>query len=146
MNFPPPVWVKKAAEEALGVVSANHYSHPKGRIRLREAIKNFYGPQFNRDLDVEKEILVTSGANEGKFIPLFRLNLNRQTISGEYAVLTAFLEQDDEVIMFEPFFDQYLPSITFNAGKPIYVPLHPPTSASGKFSSDEWKIDPEELE
>ncbi|KAE9410343.1 PLP-dependent transferase [Gymnopus androsaceus JB14] len=123
MNFPPPV------VEALGVVSANHYSHPKGRIRLREAIKNFYGPQFNRDLDVEKEILVTSGANEG-----------------EYAVLTAFLEQDDEVIMFEPFFDQYLPSITFNAGKPIYVPLHPPTSASGKFSSDEWKIDPEELE
>ncbi|KAE9395526.1 PLP-dependent transferase [Gymnopus androsaceus JB14] len=128
MNFPPPVWLKKAAEEALGVVAANHYSHPKGRMRLREAIKNVYGPQLNRVLDVEKEILVTSGANEG-----------------QYSVFTAFLEDGDEVIMFEPFFDQYLPSVTFNGGKPVYVPLHPPSNASGKFSSDEWKIDSREL-
>ncbi|KAJ4466150.1 pyridoxal phosphate-dependent transferase [Lentinula edodes] len=128
MNFAPPEWVRKAAEEALGVVAANHYSHPKGRIRLRQAIKKVYDPQLHRDLDVEKEILVTSGANEG-----------------QYSVFTAFLEQGDEVIMFEPFFDQYLASVTFNGGVPIYVPLHPPANASGKFSSDEWKIDPKEL-
>ncbi|KAF8825716.1 hypothetical protein HHX47_DHR6000006 [Lentinula edodes] len=128
MNFAPPEWVRKAAEEALGVVAANHYSHPKGRIRLRQAIKKVYDPQLHRDLDVEKEILVTSGANEG-----------------QYSVFTAFLEQGDEVIMFEPFFDQYLASVTFNGGIPIYVPLHPPANASGKFSSDEWKIDPKEL-
>jgi kynurenine aminotransferase len=65
MDFGPPQWVSEAAEEALKTVSANHYSHPRGRPRLREAIRNFYGPQFNRDLDVESEILVTSGANEG---------------------------------------------------------------------------------
>ncbi|KAJ3795173.1 pyridoxal phosphate-dependent transferase [Lentinula aff. detonsa] len=128
MNFAPPEWVKKAAEEALDTVAANHYSHPKGRMRLRQAIKKVYDPQLHRDLDVEKEILVTSGANEG-----------------QYSVFTAFLEQGDEVIMFEPFFDQYLASVTFNGGVPIYVPLHPPTNASGKFSSDEWKINPEEL-
>ncbi|KAJ3852020.1 pyridoxal phosphate-dependent transferase [Lentinula lateritia] len=128
MNFAPPEWVRKAAEEALGVVAANHYSHPKGRIRLRQAIKKVYDPQLHRDLDVEKEILVTSGANEG-----------------QYSVFTAFLEQGDEVIMFEPFFDQYVASVTFNGGVPIYVPLHPPANASGKFSSDEWKIDPKEL-
>ncbi|KAJ3935838.1 MAG: pyridoxal phosphate-dependent transferase [Lentinula lateritia] len=128
MNFAPPEWVRKAAEEALDVVAANHYSHPKGRIRLRQAIKKVYDPQLHRDLDVEKEILVTSGANEG-----------------QYSVFTAFLEQGDEVIMFEPFFDQYLASVTFNGGVPIYVPLHPPANASGKFSSDEWKIDPKEL-
>ena len=29
--------------------------------------------------------------------------------------------------MFEPFFDQYLPSVTFNGGKPVYIPLHPPS-------------------
>ena len=67
MNFAPPAWVTKAAEEALATVAPNHYSHPRGRIRLREAIKSFYGPQLNRDLDVESEILVTSGANEGMF-------------------------------------------------------------------------------
>ena len=65
MNFAPPKWVTEAAEQALNVVAPNHYSHPRGRIRLREAIKAFYSPQFNRDLDVESEILVTSGANEG---------------------------------------------------------------------------------
>lgn len=66
MNFAPPTWVKEAAEEALNNVAPNHYSHPKGRMRLREAIKKVYGPQLGRDLDVETEILVTSGANEGK--------------------------------------------------------------------------------
>lgn len=65
MNFAPPKWVTEAAEVALHDVAPNHYSHPRGRIRLREAIKSFYAPQFNRELDVESEILVTSGANEG---------------------------------------------------------------------------------
>lgn len=76
MNFSPPEWVTEAANEALKTVAPNHYSHPKGRIRLREAIKNFYGPSFGRELDVETEILVTSGANEGKDILLY-LSLKR---------------------------------------------------------------------
>ena len=66
MNFAPPKWVTDAADEALAAVASNHYSHPKGRLRLRQAIKNFYEPSFNRSLDVETEILVTSGANEGE--------------------------------------------------------------------------------
>ena len=66
MNFGPPTWIREAAEEALQTVPANHYSHPKGRIRLREAIKNHYERDFGRSLDVETEILVTSGANGGQ--------------------------------------------------------------------------------
>lgn len=65
MNFAPPAWIREAAEEALQSVTANHYSHPKGRLRLREAIKKHYEPDFARSLDVDTEILVTSGANEG---------------------------------------------------------------------------------
>lgn len=65
MNWAPPKWIREAAEEALNTVASNHYSPPKGRIRLREALKVFYDPRFNRALDVESEILVTSGANEG---------------------------------------------------------------------------------
>ncbi|KAG9317585.1 pyridoxal phosphate-dependent transferase [Chiua virens] len=127
MNFPPPSWIIQAADKALNETLANHYSHPKGRVRLRQAIKNFYEASFNRSLDIETEILVTSGANEG-----------------QYSVFTAFLEQGDEVIMFEPFFDQYLPSVTFNGGKPVYVPLHPNLSEE-KPNSSEWKIDFDEL-
>ncbi|KAJ3488732.1 hypothetical protein NLI96_g2632 [Meripilus lineatus] len=127
MNFSPPQWIKDAAEEALATVAANHYSHPRGRPRLRQALKNFYDPQFGRELDIESEILVTSGANEG-----------------QYSVFVAFLEQGDEVIMFEPFFDQYLPSVTFNGGVPVYVPLHPDMTKP-KITSDDWKIDFDEL-
>ena len=65
MNFPPPLWVKEAADEAIATTAGNHYSHPKGRMRLREAISNWYSPAFGRKLDVNTEILVTSGANEG---------------------------------------------------------------------------------
>lgn len=63
---------------------------------------------------------------------------------GQYSVFVAFLEQGDEVIMFEPFFDQYLPSVTFNGGVPVYVPLHP-DKTEGNITSNEWKIDFEEL-
>lgn len=66
MNFAPPQWVRSAADEALSTVVANHYSHPRGRIRLRQAIKKHFDPLFGRELDVESEIIVTSGANEGK--------------------------------------------------------------------------------
>ncbi|KAJ8086479.1 arylformamidase [Marasmius tenuissimus] len=128
MNFAPPQWVTDAAEEALNNVMVNHYSHPKGRIRLREAIKNYYSPQLQRDLNPETEIIVTSGANEG-----------------QYAVWTAFLEHGDEVIVFEPFFDQYLPSIVFNGGKTVYVPLHPPKADAIRSTSNDWTIDVEEL-
>jgi len=57
----------------------------------------------------------------------------------------AFLEPGDEVILFEPFFDQYLPSVTFNAGVPVYVPLHPRTDGVGKPTGNDWKIDFNEL-
>ena len=57
MNFNPPQWIIDAANVALTEVETNQYAHLKGRKRLREAIKQFYGPQFGRDLDIETEIL-----------------------------------------------------------------------------------------
>ncbi len=66
---------------------------------------------------------------------------------GQYAAFTAFIEPDDEVIIFEPFFDQYLPSIAFHGGKCVYVPLHPSTEpARGvKIGRKSWNIDFDEL-
>jgi kynurenine aminotransferase len=66
-------------------------------------------------------------------------------MTGQYAVFVAYLEPGDEVIMFEPFFDQWLPSITFNHGVPVYVPLHPPPPEKTKPTSDDWTIDFDEL-
>ena len=64
---------------------------------------------------------------------------------GQYSVFAAFLEHGDEVILFEPFFDQYLPSVAFNGGVPIYVPLHPHTAGVDKPTGHDWKIDFDEL-
>ncbi|EJF60350.1 PLP-dependent transferase [Dichomitus squalens LYAD-421 SS1] len=130
MNFPPPSWTREAAEEALRSVEGNHYSPTRGRVRLRRAIKEFYGTQFGKELDPDTEIVVTSGANEG-----------------QYAAFTAFIEPGDEVIIFEPFFDQYLPSIAFQGGKCVYVPLHPsPEPAPNvKIGKRSWTIDFDEL-
>jgi len=47
--------------------------------------------------------------------------------------------------MFEPYFDQYLPSITFNGGVPVYVPLHPPSHDQASPTSDDWILDFDEL-
>ena len=47
--------------------------------------------------------------------------------------------------MFEPFFDQYLASVVFNGGKPVYVPLHPPSKDKANPTSDDWTVDFAEL-
>jgi hypothetical protein len=146
MNFAPPSWVREAAEEALKFVAANHYFHPKGRLRLRGAVKNHYGPDFGRSLNVKTKILITSGANEG------RSPFSIQSVSLTWLLPQAntlfswqFLEHRDEVILFEPFFDQYPPSITFNGGVPVYVPLHLHTAGVDKSTGHDWKIDFDEL-
>ena len=46
--------------------------------------------------------------------------------------------------MFEPFFDQYLATVVFNGGVPVYVPLHPDRSKA-KPTGEDWKIDFDEL-
>jgi kynurenine aminotransferase len=61
-----------------------------------------------------------------------------------YSALLAHLDPGDEVICLEPFFDQYLASIIFNGGVPVYVPLHPP-SGDGKKTGEDWKVDFDEL-
>jgi kynurenine aminotransferase len=58
-----------------------------------------------------------------------------------------FIEPGDEVIIFEPFFDQYISNIEMPGGTIRYVPLHPPKDGATRTSpASEWTIDFEELE
>jgi kynurenine aminotransferase len=58
-----------------------------------------------------------------------------------------FLEQGDEVIVFEPYFDQYISNIEMPGGKVVYVPLQPPKDGASKTTSaSEWSLDMAELE
>ena len=102
----------------------------QGRPRLKKAIADAYSPFFGRTLDPETEVTITTGANEGML-----------------SAFMAFLEQGDEVIVFEPFFDQYISNIEMPGGKVVYVPLHPPKDGDKKTTSaGEWLLDMKELE
>jgi len=134
MDWPPPEYIQKAASEAIqGGAAGNHYSIPRGQLSLRKALAKRLSPSFNlpnnRSLDPNTEILITSGANVGM-----------------YSFLAAFLDEGDEVLVPAPHFDQYISSITFHGGKPVYVPFRPPKEASHQnVSSADWKLDIEEL-
>ncbi|OAV86915.1 hypothetical protein PTTG_09745 [Puccinia triticina 1-1 BBBD Race 1] len=131
MNWAPPDFMKEAAKNSIDEIAANHYSIPKGRVNLRKAISKHYSESFklNRDLDFESEVVISPGAN-----------------FGIYASLLAFCSKDDEVVLIEPFFDQYVRNVTFCGGKPVYVPLRPPPSAGTQnVSSKEWTLDIDEL-
>ncbi|EFX06618.1 aminotransferase, class i/classii [Grosmannia clavigera kw1407] len=129
-GYNPPAFLLAAAKASLDRVDCNQYSPTKGRPRLRKAIAAAYSPFWGRTLDPETEVTVTSGANEGML-----------------SVFTAFVEAGDEVIVFEPFFDQYISNIEMPGGKVVYVPLHPPADGSEQTTAaSAWSIDFGELE
>ncbi|GAA5907402.1 hypothetical protein JCM8208_007176 [Rhodotorula glutinis] len=129
MNWAPPKFIQQAHAEALERVEANHYQLPRGNVRLRKALSKYLSTSFKRDLDPNSEIQITAGANEGM-----------------YAFATAYIRPGDEVIIFEPFFDQYVPQVTFNGGVPVFVPIRAPAAATeGNVPASEWKVDLDEL-
>ncbi|KDE08643.1 aminotransferase [Microbotryum lychnidis-dioicae p1A1 Lamole] len=129
MNWNPPDFVRESYSQALQEVPSNHYSLPRGRINLRNALSKTLSESYGRELNPNTEITVTAGANEGMF-----------------AFATAFLREGDEVILFEPFFDQYIAQIKFNGGTPVFVPIRAPKAAStSNVSANDWKINLDEL-
>lgn len=129
-GYNPPKFILDAAKEALDRVDCNQYSPTKGRPRLKQAIADAYAPHWGRRLDPETEVTITTGANEGML-----------------SAFMAFIEPGDEVIIFEPFFDQYISNIEMPGGKIVYVPMHPPPEgASRTCSAAEWTVDFDELE
>lgn len=129
-SYSPPQFAIDAAKKALDTAALNQYAPTRGLPILKQAIADSYSPFFGRTLNPDTEIVVTAGANEGM-----------------YSAFTAFLDQGDEVIVFEPFFDQYISNIQLPGGVVKYVPLHPPKDdAERTHSAAEWTIDFKELE
>jgi kynurenine aminotransferase len=129
-GYNPPQFLIDAAKSALDRVECNQYSPTKGRPRLKQALADSYSPLWGRKLDPNTEITITTGANEGML-----------------SAFMAFIEPGDEVIVFEPFFDQYISNIEMPGGKIVYVPLHPPVNGAVETTSAaDWSIDFKELE
>jgi aminotransferase len=116
-DFDPPAALKQAAIEAIEA-GRNQYSITFGEPDLRQAIaaKAF---RYNRiDYDSDTEITVTCGATEAMI-----------------ATLKAVVNPGDEIIVFEPFYENYGPDAILSGARPRYVTLHPP----------DWNYDPDEL-
>lgn len=116
-DFPAPAEVKAAAAEAV-MQDINQYSVTWGLPPLREAIAT-KARAFNGIVaDPASEVTVTCGAAEAMACALLSL-----------------VDPGDEVIIFEPFFETYVPDLHLCSGVPVYVELHEP----------DFRFDPDEL-
>jgi len=107
-DFPGPEFLKKSACKAI-LENKNQYVPSIGVPELRNAISNKYKNFYGLKYDPDTEITVFSGATEAL-----------------YSTLTAILDPNDEVILFEPCYDSYSPVCYFNYAKPVYVRLEYP--------------------
>ncbi len=106
-NFPAPEMLKDAAARAIHD-NINQYAITWGAQRLREALARKYHSWYGLEMDPEREITVTCGATEAMI-----------------ATLLAVVDSGDEVIVFEPFYENYGPDTILADAKPVYVPLEP---------------------
>lgn len=87
----------------------NQYAPMSGFLDLRVAISNKYDLLYNSTYHPEKEITVTAGATQAI-----------------YTAISAFVHQNDEVIIFKPAYDCYQPAIEINGGRTISIQLSAP--------------------
>jgi methionine aminotransferase len=81
---------------------ANQYAPMAGALPLREAIAEKVAALYGLTFDVEQEITVTAGATQAIF-----------------TAVAALVRPGDEVIVFEPVYDSYVPSIELNGGRAV---------------------------
>lgn len=112
-----PADVRERAARAV-IEGPNQYPPMRGLPVLREAVAEHYRAHQNIELDWQREVTITSGATEALA-----------------AALLAFVEPGDEVILFEPLYDAYLPMVQRAGGVPRIVRLDPP----------HWRFDPAKL-
>ena len=106
-NFPAPELLKEAAARAIRD-DINQYAITWGARRLRHALARTYAETYGLEADPEREITVTCGATEAMI-----------------ATLLAVVDPGDEVIVFEPFYENYGPDTILADARPVYVPLEP---------------------
>ncbi len=129
-DFSAPAEIKKAAQQAIAD-DVNQYAITWGAKSLRNAIARQMKEWQNLDIDPEREIAVCCGSTEAMI-----------------ATLLAVCNKGDEVVVFEPFYENYAPDSILSGAKPRYVSLHPPKphpSDSQPNTEPEWTFDPQEL-
>jgi aminotransferase len=116
-DFPAPEQIKRAAQEAIAR-DVNQYAITWGARPLRRAIAEKFRRTQGVEIDPEREVTVCCGSTEAMI-----------------SAMLAVVDPGDEVVIFEPFYENYGPDAILSGAVPRFVPLRPP----------DWGFDPEEL-
>jgi aspartate/methionine/tyrosine aminotransferase len=116
-DFPMPTVMKDAACAAIQG-DINQYAITWGAPALRLAIAEKYRRWYDMEVDPEREITVACGATEAMG-----------------SVFLALFDPGDEVVVLEPFYENYGPDAILAAASPVFVPMETP----------DWRIDPDRL-
>jgi aspartate/methionine/tyrosine aminotransferase len=116
-DFLPSEGIVRAAHQALEE-GHHQYATTWGAPQLRSAIADKQSSAWGAAVDPETEITVTCGATESMM-----------------AAMLAAVDPGDEVVIFEPFYENYGPDCILSGAVPRYVALRPP----------HWSFDPDEL-
>jgi aspartate/methionine/tyrosine aminotransferase len=116
-DFPAPEDIKRAAAEAIAD-DVNQYAITWGAKDFRDAIAEKTKWHLGLDVDPEAEITVTCGSTEGMI-----------------AAMMATVDPSEEVVVFEPFYENYAPDAVLSGATPRYVSLRAP----------DWTFDRDEL-
>lgn len=116
-DFDGPNWIVNSAYEAMKS-GKNQYAPTEGIFSLRKNIQAVYQKTYGINFNPENEITITTGATEALF-----------------STINAIVDLNDEVILFEPFYDAYLSDVLLAGGRPRFVTLRKP----------DFTFDPEEL-
>jgi aminotransferase len=107
-NFPPPPELIEAAHRAIDG-DFHQYAITWGAQNLRQAIADKYRAFYGMEVDPQRHVTVCCGSTETML-----------------STLLAVLNPGDEVIIFEPFYENYGPGCIISGAEPVFVPLEPP--------------------
>jgi aspartate/methionine/tyrosine aminotransferase len=116
-DFAAPEDIKRVAMQAIAN-DINQYAITWGARDFRESIARKTKWYLGLDVDPETELTVTCGSTEGMI-----------------AAMMATVDPGDEVVIFEPFYENYAPDAILSDARPRYVPLRAP----------DWSFDEQEL-
>jgi aspartate/methionine/tyrosine aminotransferase len=121
-DFAAPQAVKDAACAAINA-DDNQYAVTWGQRPLREAVAREFTRRYGVEVIADQQVTVCCGSTEAMM-----------------STMMAVIDPGDEVVVFEPFYENYGPDAILSGATPRYVTLHPPSAPSGT-----WTFDPDEL-